>query len=628
MAGPGGNEVARVSIRVVPDVDGFKEAVERELRQLRDGEVDVSPDTKGFREKVKAAVASVKDAKVKVDTDLDVRKLKPRLEAAVKSFKDVQINLDANTADFKAKTAEALKGIKGLTLDVQADTKGLRSSIEAASRGKTGPINFNTALDRAELKAKAAMAAKAASGESIDFGTSVDTSSLAQLFKDTTISLKYRFTDPSFDGNLPGLKSDMQFLRDLAKDVKLDALRISAAKAEKHIQRVGRVSRVVGRSFRSFGSAFGSTTVSGAARFTRALRGIASAARSAVSPVLLMGKSIKWATGGYAIERKMLSFLDYVRNKSVAAGRAVTSGLGKAWRVIPGQIKAAGRNSVAFGRQLAWATGLDVVWDKTARAASRAGAAISNASRKVASTSSLAARKVSNSFSAAGNVVKQTVSDISKSTKSLGRATVKGDITPEWDKGKSNADFVSEYVQGLRKMESAKKAFNRNKLETYDEDLHKRYQKLVADAKGLKGLAPVEMGREFKRISAEVEKVHKGLGGSQAELKKFANFSKQASVDFGRLSRAARGKSFNIRVSDTFDAVRMSKKFQQVEHAARYAGRSINRSFVNSKAYAELQRTKKGLHDLANSYHVVGRAARGVGSVSSNASRKISTAAR
>lgn len=99
MAGAGGKEVGRLSIRVVPDMDGFRGEVERganaaaastnpkvnvgadttkardQIRVIEDEKygavVDLDADTKGVREKITAETRNLPDARVKVKADLD-----------------------------------------------------------------------------------------------------------------------------------------------------------------------------------------------------------------------------------------------------------------------------------------------------------------------------------------------------------------------------------------------------------------------------------------------------------------------------------------------------------------------------------------------------------------------------
>ncbi|WP_457171514.1 phage tail protein [Mycobacteroides abscessus] len=71
MAGAGGREVGRISVRVVPDTDGFRRSLKRQLEAITKGleaKVDIDPDLKGFRQKVNAATKGM-DAHIQVHAD-------------------------------------------------------------------------------------------------------------------------------------------------------------------------------------------------------------------------------------------------------------------------------------------------------------------------------------------------------------------------------------------------------------------------------------------------------------------------------------------------------------------------------------------------------------------------------
>lgn len=65
-------EVGRISVRVVPDTDGFRRDLKRQLEAITKGveaKINVNPDVSGFRQKVSAATKALDNAKVKVDVD-------------------------------------------------------------------------------------------------------------------------------------------------------------------------------------------------------------------------------------------------------------------------------------------------------------------------------------------------------------------------------------------------------------------------------------------------------------------------------------------------------------------------------------------------------------------------------
>ncbi|BBC53829.1 putative tape measure protein [Mycobacterium phage PP] len=74
MAGAGGEEVGRISIRVVPDTDRFREDLERDLRKAEKGakvEVPVAADTSRFRREIQAATRKLPDAEIDVKANVD-----------------------------------------------------------------------------------------------------------------------------------------------------------------------------------------------------------------------------------------------------------------------------------------------------------------------------------------------------------------------------------------------------------------------------------------------------------------------------------------------------------------------------------------------------------------------------
>ena len=103
MAGAGGAEVGRVSVRVVPDLDNFRNEVEKELREVEnmDAEVEVSLNLQKFHaqvEEVKASLKSIQDEEVNVNIDknsglanvgADVKKAGEEIGKATKKIKDL-----------------------------------------------------------------------------------------------------------------------------------------------------------------------------------------------------------------------------------------------------------------------------------------------------------------------------------------------------------------------------------------------------------------------------------------------------------------------------------------------------------------------------------------------------------
>lgn len=109
MAGAGGAEVGRVSVRVVPDLDNFRQEVEKELKEVErmDAEVDVTLNLDKFKaqvEEVKASLKSIGDEEVNVHIDKtggistlgqDVKKAGDEIGKAAKKLKDLGDDSDS-----------------------------------------------------------------------------------------------------------------------------------------------------------------------------------------------------------------------------------------------------------------------------------------------------------------------------------------------------------------------------------------------------------------------------------------------------------------------------------------------------------------------------------------------------
>nr|WP_241033877.1 hypothetical protein [Mycobacteroides chelonae] len=106
MAAAGSREVGRVSVRVVPDTDGFRRALKRQLEAITKGleaKVNVDPDVKGFRQKVSAAT---KGMKTEVSVVPDVKTFRGRV-------KEMFANVGNGLADIKAPSSGLASTARG-----------------------------------------------------------------------------------------------------------------------------------------------------------------------------------------------------------------------------------------------------------------------------------------------------------------------------------------------------------------------------------------------------------------------------------------------------------------------------------------------------------------------------------
>ncbi|BAP98517.1 phage tail protein [Mycobacteroides abscessus] len=121
-------EVGRISVRVLPDTDGFRRALKRQLEAITKGleaKVDVDPDLKGFRQKVNAATKGLDHAKVKVDVDKNSEILKKN---GFFTDKGIKLKLDPN---FDYMFRQRLKKLapKPIEVPVVPNVRGFRASL-------------------------------------------------------------------------------------------------------------------------------------------------------------------------------------------------------------------------------------------------------------------------------------------------------------------------------------------------------------------------------------------------------------------------------------------------------------------------------------------------------------------
>lgn len=128
MAGPGGTEVNRISIRVVPDTDGFRKELKRQLKTALAGfeaKVEVTADLSAIKGKIKTEIQeAVRGAaeKVKIDVEVNVKngeaaQAGKQIERAANAA-NPQVDVGVNTARFWREFEALLEKAKGRSIDV------------------------------------------------------------------------------------------------------------------------------------------------------------------------------------------------------------------------------------------------------------------------------------------------------------------------------------------------------------------------------------------------------------------------------------------------------------------------------------------------------------------------------
>lgn len=125
MAGPGGDEVGRVSIRVVPDSSGFRSELQRELAGIERSvkvEIPVVADTGGMRTEVRSVVSSLERDEIDLRTSADLTGANAETRAFVARTEalrpDIDVGADTTKAFTQALATSAAIGALAPTIKV------------------------------------------------------------------------------------------------------------------------------------------------------------------------------------------------------------------------------------------------------------------------------------------------------------------------------------------------------------------------------------------------------------------------------------------------------------------------------------------------------------------------------
>jgi phage-related protein len=133
---PGGSEVGRVSVRVVPDTSKFAREAKRELKKISEQlkvNVQAVLDTSRLSEEMKKAKAKAGGQKVKMDVDVDgdgvtrearrIRQIAQKLLGAIKMT--VGLNTAASVARIKLQLKAIEKAVQGYRIRLPVELVGL-----------------------------------------------------------------------------------------------------------------------------------------------------------------------------------------------------------------------------------------------------------------------------------------------------------------------------------------------------------------------------------------------------------------------------------------------------------------------------------------------------------------------
>ncbi|APC43260.1 hypothetical protein Joe_20 [Streptomyces phage Joe] len=168
MASPGGTEVGRISIKVLPDTSDFKSTLKRELKEIEKQlrlEAQITADTSELvreaKEARKRAEAALKDIKVRVDLDdqTSLQRGIKRIQAELKRLDETEISVGLNRDDLNAAVSLLDEQLQKVShLDLKVDRSSMDSVRNALSQiegelAKMDEVQMKVKLDRASLNA-------------------------------------------------------------------------------------------------------------------------------------------------------------------------------------------------------------------------------------------------------------------------------------------------------------------------------------------------------------------------------------------------------------------------------------------------------------------------------------------
>lgn len=143
MTGPGGKNIARVSVRVVPDTSGFKSKVDKDLRgkeKPNDVKVTVDLDTK----KAQAQLDKFASQSVTITANVDLDKGAAQAAVAALDAEKATITADVDVDKGAAEAVRVLESRK-ITIPAEIDIDAARAEMEKALISR--PVHIRAIVD-------------------------------------------------------------------------------------------------------------------------------------------------------------------------------------------------------------------------------------------------------------------------------------------------------------------------------------------------------------------------------------------------------------------------------------------------------------------------------------------------
>lgn len=214
----------------------------------------------------------------------------------------VYIRVLPNLKDFRQRVEAELKSLGDEKIGIEPDMDGFRRKVKEVTQGLRAKVEVD--LNKAQVKKDAEAAAKEASGTKVEFHTDLKSNMLE--VQALAAAREASGNDVKFDAKLSTTSLKLQIAQWRQRMRKYADLRIPVEAVLHPKQTVEKLAVSVRELGGELSRAAGNVN-----EFSRrAVRGL----RSLVSPALLVTKSLTWASGGYALERRFGHLLDPLKN--------------------------------------------------------------------------------------------------------------------------------------------------------------------------------------------------------------------------------------------------------------------------------------------------------------------------
>jgi hypothetical protein len=158
VSSPGGDEVGRVSVRVLPDTSDFARKLREDLQKIRDQKIDVKPDFD--EEELRRQVKEVRDATVHVDVKADVDNLRDDIERATAGARAHAVKVPVEAEMDRDKLRSAIEDATKDSVDPKQMLQGLIAADAEIRRIVSDPVTVQMDIDRARLQRQIAQVTK------------------------------------------------------------------------------------------------------------------------------------------------------------------------------------------------------------------------------------------------------------------------------------------------------------------------------------------------------------------------------------------------------------------------------------------------------------------------------------